>query len=365
MTRLAGHRRPRWRVELLDHDDNILDVLGGVSGLSVEIAATERLGGSASLTLDDVGHNIDWMQHRIRIVYNPGVRGVEAWPLGVFLLSSPVEKHGGGKVTWTISCLTKLAVIDEVGLDTPWSFPAGTPVVPTVVDLIASTGESLIAVTDTDATLTSTMSFDAGESTLTVINKLLQAAGYWTLKVDTHGVFQVQPWTRPTERAISWNFHAGEASLFEDEWEKEQNLSSVPNKVVCRTTGTDEEPALVGVAVNVDPTSPFSYEARGKRWRTRVYDVEAVDQGSVQSQAEQRLLANMDPVLKIEATHALVPLEANQVISFLPPGAEEAMLCTVQRMSMDGTFDAQVKATWRGVTGSELSEGSLDTTEAF
>ena len=79
--KLSRNRSPRWRFTLLDDRDVELRDLRGVVTLSGEIAARERLGGSASLVLDERGDGIDWMKHRVRFTYDPGIMGVEPWPM--------------------------------------------------------------------------------------------------------------------------------------------------------------------------------------------------------------------------------------------------------------------------------------------
>ncbi|WRS29603.1 hypothetical protein U6G28_08755 [Actinomycetaceae bacterium MB13-C1-2] len=350
---LYGPRSPSWLIELLDSEDQVLDVLDTVESHSIEIAATERLGGHAEMLINERG--LDWMSHRVRFTYDPGVKGVEAWPYGVFLLSSPTESRKLGAPSYKVSCKTKLSVIDEAAYAQALSFPAGTDVVATVVDLIQSTGETAIAATNQGITLTSPMSFDAGESLLSVINEMLTSIGYWSLSVDTYGVFQIGPWTAPASRTPAWSFEAGELSLYRPGWTRTQDRSSVPNVVVASTSGSDEDPAIVGVARNDDPDSDYSTISRGREIAKR-YDIDAESQASASSQAQQLLLGAMDPVLKVEVEHALVPLQANDAVLFWPQGDEAPRKHTVQRMSISSGFDAHCKATWRGVSGFELGQ---------
>ena len=94
--KLARNRSPRWRFTLLDDQDVELRDLRGVVTSSGEIAPRERLGGSASLVLDDRGDGIDWMKHRVRVTYDPGIVGVEPWPMGTYVFASPVKRHRAG-----------------------------------------------------------------------------------------------------------------------------------------------------------------------------------------------------------------------------------------------------------------------------
>lgn len=344
----SAHRAPRWIVERLDREDNVLGTMPGwLPSSSFDIAATERLGGGLTLNLTDVDGGIDFLSDRVRVSYDPG-DGSGAYPWGVWLLTTPKVNRTATHTGLTVACTTKLAVLDADGLTEALSLPAGTEVVPTVVDLIKSAGETAIAATDLGRTLSAPVTFDPGESKLTVINTLLsECSDYWALWVNRAGVFQISPWIPPAERGIVRTFEAGAASIHYPTWSREQDLGSIPNRVVVSTRGTDEEPALVGVAVN-QSDGPFSVDGRG-RVIQKSYEVEAASQSAVDALAAQYLQTGASKVLKVEATHAVVPLEQNDVVRFAPSNATPENY-TVQRMAVSSlAFDAHISATWRGV----------------
>ncbi|SDQ04819.1 hypothetical protein [Leucobacter chromiiresistens] len=343
---LTGARRPRWLYTLLDAADVPLRALDGVKGGSCEVAATTRLGGSASLTIDDRGQNIDWMSHRVRITYDPGIRGVEAWPIATMLFTTPKTRHGM-IVTQTVDLLSKMSIIDEDSVAARFSLAAGTPIIPAVVSLIQSTGETRIAVTDSDATLTNAMVWEPAESKLTIINDLLDAAGYWALWCDGSGQFRVEPYIAPADRAVSFVFEAGEVSIHSPEWDQEQDLSSVPNRYIVVGTGSDSAPALSAEAINEDPESPYSVQNRG-RVITRSETGAEGTLPVLQALAQRRLRDAMSPVAKLAVSHAIVPLDPNDVVDFRPRNADPAR-ATIQRMSYGLTFDGQCSAEWREV----------------
>lgn len=343
-----GPRRPTWRFRLLDRDDHDLGVLDGVKGGSVEVAALSRLGGSASITIDDRGQGIDWMSHRLQVVYNPGITGADPWPIATMLFTAPRRRQYETHAVHEVTLLPKMAVIDEDTVDGVYALAAGTEIIPTVVALIQSTGETRIAATASDATLTNALVWEAGTSKLTVINDLLQAAGYWSLWCDGGGLFRVEPYRLPTERPTSFEFAAGQASIHWPEWDREQDLSSVPNKFLVIGQGTDTAPPLVGTALNEDTNSPFSYQARG-RWITATETgVEGDSQAVFDQLAQRRLLDAMSPVGKLTVTHGIVPLEPNQRVTFRPQSFASRS-ATVQRMTYDLAMDGQCKAEWREI----------------
>ena len=331
----------RFTYELLDRYDRPLGALDGVTGGSVEVAALSRLGGSGSLSMDRT-RDIDWLSHRVRITYTDGD---VSWPCGIFLFSSPTEHHDSMTVSYDVGLLTKMAIIDQVALRDRYAVAAGSPVIPAVVGLIQSTGETRVAVTPSDATARADMTWKPGTSLLTVINDLLDSINYWTLRADSSGQFRVEPYVEPASRPISKSFEHGEHSIHLPEWSHEQDNAAVPNVVVLTSQGDEETEGLVGEAINANPDSKYSTVNRPELSYTEE-GVEADSQATINALAQRKLLDLMSPVAKIGVSHAMVPLEPNQLVEFIPEDGERR-LATIQRMSFDLRFDATISAEWR------------------
>lgn len=346
---LTGSRVSGWEVWLLDGLDRRLRLLDEVEGGDLEIAALSRLGASGTLSLENTRGDVNWLRHRVQCIYDPGITGVSAWPVATMLLSSPTYSYDEEGLGYSVTLLSKLAVLDEDGLEATLSLPEGTPIIPTVVALIQSSGEARIAATLSDAALRSPKVYESGESKLTVINDLLDTAGYWSLWCDGAGQFRVEPYVDISSRPVARRFDSGEyTSILLPEWEQEQDLSSVPNKVIVIGQGDDENPPLIGIATNEDPTSPFSYQARG-RWITRVErDVDGADQAVFDQLAQRLLVSGMSPVSRMTVRHAIVPLDPNALVRFEPVGASPR-LATVMSMKYTLAEDSDCEAEWRGV----------------
>lgn len=341
-----GHRKPRWEHWLLNELDEPISRLDGVVGGSVTLQGLTRLGGHGTLDLDDRGHEIDWMRHRVQSVYSTGS---ESWPVSTMMLSSPTENYSSVGLSYSVGLLPKTQVIDEDAYDHSFSVAAGANIINTAVSVLESTGETRIAVTPSSAVLSNPQAWDAGESKLTIINELLEAAGYWSLWCDGSGQFRVEPYVNPADREPAYEFVQGEHAVHMADWVREQDLSSVPNRFVAVGQGDDETPPLVGVAENHDPNSPFSFQARG-RWITRTETgVEAVSQRVIDDLAQRRLLGLMSPVEHVQVTHAVLPLNPNDAVLFTDSGYSQKL--TVQNMSIPFTFDADVSAEWRRTGG--------------
>lgn len=345
---LHGARQPRWQFTLLDRYDRPLRSLDGVTGGSREVVAQARLGGSASLTIDERGQAIDWLSHRVQVTYDPGIPGVDPWPRGVYLLTSPNEHHDEFGITYEVGLQTKMLIIDADSAEARFSVAPGVPVTPIVRTLIESTGETRISVTPSAATLTSGLTWDAGTSTLTIINDLLGAIGYWSLWCDRNGVFRVEPYLDPEKRPIAYSFRHGSESVHMPGWDREQDHSSVPNRFIAVGQGDETTEPLVGVALNENPDSPYSFQARGIWFTETEEGVEADSQATIDAIAARRLRDRMNPVARLSVTHAVLPLEANDLVEFIPEDGVRR-LATVQRMADNFTFDTDSRVEWREV----------------
>lgn len=340
----GGKQVIRFEHILLDEADAPLRLLHHVTGGDCEIVAQSPLGGNGSLTLD-VGDDIDWMRHRVQTVY---IDGEQRWPVGTFLFTSPRERHTATGLTFDVGLLTKMNIIAEDSIDARLSLPEGEPIIPAVVELLRSTGETRIAATDSDATLRTAITFEPATSKLAIINELLEAAGYWALWCDGSGTFRVEPYVDPAKRSPVIEFQHGETSIHDAEWEHQQDHTSVPNRFITVGRGDEENPALVGIATNENPDSPYSYQARG-RWITAKEDgVEGADQTVFDELAARRLRDAMHPVSRLAVTHGMVPLNPNDVVAFTPEDGVRR-LATVQRMRIRFRFDTDIDAEWRQV----------------
>lgn len=317
MSALDTHRKAAYTVTLLDWADRVVRRLDGVTGGNVTLSNSTRLRASGSLNLTEACGHIDWMSQRVRIEYT--ANGV-SWGLGVFLLSAPTRSYGEAGSTWSVDLSSPLAVPDADCVDSTFTVKAGSNLVGMAADVLYESGLERLSVTPSSAVATSDMIFDPGKSKLTIVNELLGAAGYWSAHPDGAGQVHLDPYTRPAARAVVYDFREGARAIHVPEWERELDAAAVPNKVVLVSQGSADKAALVGVAVNEDPSSPYSYPSRG-RWvvETRT-GVEAADQESITAQARRRLIDVSTPSAAITLQHMPVPIQPNQVVGFTSQG---------------------------------------------
>ena len=317
MSALDTHRQAGYQVSLLDAGDRVIRRLDGVTGGNVTLSNSTRLRASGSLNLTEACGDVDWMTQRVRIEYT--ANGV-SWGLGVFLLSAPTRSYSEVGSMWSVDLSSPLAVPDADCVDSTYTVKAGTNLVGMSADILYESGLERLSITPSVAVASSDIVYDPGKSKLTIVNELLSAAGYWSAHPDGAGQIHLDPYVRPAARGVAYDFREGARAIHLPEWEREQDMAAVPNKVVFVSQGSADKASLIGVAVNDEPSSPYSYPSRG-RWivETRT-GVEAADQESINSQARRRLIDVSTPSAAITLQHMPVPIMPNQVVGFTSQG---------------------------------------------
>lgn len=317
MDSLTSARIEAFAVEVLDQNDRVIGRLGTVFGGQVEANADAEVRTGCNIDVDPhcgwtMTNTFDVMQHRIR----PWVRvNRTSWPLGVFLPSSPDDEHHEFGKTWKIKGLDKLVILRDSSIPETYSVTAGRVVTDVVRDLLLDIGQASMAITPSPKLTRTDITWPPGTSHLRMINDLLDSIDYFSIWVDGYGQFRGQPYVLPRDRAIIRTFEEGEASILQPKFKRTQNTTDVPNRVILMTEGTDEQEGLVSVAENTDPANPYSYQARGNRWVTRVEEgLEVADQQTLDTRAARMLTGSMKPITTYLVTHAKVPLNLNEVV---------------------------------------------------
>lgn len=342
---LLGPRVEHYWVELLDREDNPIGVLDGVIGGRVEYNEDARIKGGCQLTLAELGQGVDWMQSRFRPWVE--VNGLR-WPLGVFLPASPKERHTSEGVVWDVSGLDKLSVLDEVVIEETFAIAPGAWQVGGVRNFILDAGETNMAITENTLSTDRQMVWEAGTSYLSICNDLLDTINYQRLWVDGYGQFQIRPFIPTEQRGVRAVFEEGEWAIHSAEFSRDQDIVGVPNKVILLVDGDDENPGMVGIATNEVEGNPYSYQARG-RWVTRVYEnVEAADQATLDSLASRYLWNASTPVANYSVSHAVVPLDLNDLVRFTSGGRDAYVL--VNEWGVDLAVGSLMSGLWREVS---------------
>lgn len=339
-----------FRYELLTTDEEALGYIDGVRGGSLTRSAATAVRESGTLDIDDVD-GIDWLSARVRIwisVTGAPSRLAEPvtveWPLGVFVPAAPVERWQDGYRSLTVELLGKLAALDQDRVSSSVSLPAGTVVTDAVTAQITAAGQPGAAVTPSPETLRSPMVWEPRTSRLRIINDLLEAVNYASLRSDGWGRLVAAPYVRPAARPEVYRLHDGVSAIYEDDFQREQDLYTVPNRFVAVGVSSAEEAPLVGMWENTDPNSPTSIPRRGYVIEDGEDGVEATSVQTLTEYARRRLISLSSPAASITVTHAPIPLDLLDVVSFRREPAGIAGLYTVQAQTLD--LDVDGLADW-------------------
>jgi len=372
---LYGDRTTSYRWEVFSHAngvDHLVGVLDGVFEGSLSWTYNTSVKGTGKATLIDLDvvdttpgllRVADLTLESVRLRPVQVIQGLPENPLGIFLVSAADEDWEDTGRTYALELLDKCTVLDQDLVDESYSVAAGTKILPTVQAIVASAGEYLAI----DASVTTAVStgqvWDAGTSKLNIINDLLSIAGYSALWMDGYGNFQATPSQLPADRDLSYallglprELRDGEQSIYSPSWTRTKDSYSVPNKVLAiQAAGGTDDPAIVGEWTNQDPTSPYSYQSRG-RWITYVVDGVEVPDGTaatqlafLQSRAQTTLVQMSAVQASIKLTHLPIPLVIGDVLQFSNTDAGIDTQYQATSMALDTTSTGLMKTTLQEV----------------
>lgn len=331
MTLSSGPRLTQFRIEILDLGEQHVGDLDGVLGGHLEYSIFTAIRSSAQLQVLDIDMPLPWTQIRVRIWIT--VNG-DTWPLATLRPSAPREAWSDLGRAWDVELLDKLSILDRSAVTETFTLASGTAITSAVRSLIEGSGEPAGALTESDAVLRTSMTWDAGTSRLRVINDLLDAGGFYALWCDGLGQYQVSPYLLPASRPTSARIVDDSESIYAPDFTAEEDIYSVPNRVIGVSQSTGDEPALVAVASNTDPSSPYSFQSLGV-WVDHVEtEIEVASQEVLDSYVRRRLVELSSTSQTVTIAHDFMPLDLNQVVHFTNTSA-----------GIDGRF-AVVKMGW-------------------
>lgn len=257
----------------------------------------------------------DWGHVRIRPVLE--IEGVEETPLGVYIATAPATSWDGSGGRESIELLDRTSVLAQDYLPESYTVAAGTNIITAIKQLIRSTGEAVGSISDSDDVVPSTLTWGAGKNKLTVINELLDSAGYLALWSDGDGQYRVEKYVPPKDRPVVYQMLDDNDSIYLPDITVENDIYGTPNRVIMTSQGDGQEEGWTAVATNEDPSSPLSFQARG-RWVSDIQlGIEAASQADLQDKANRRLASLISNHSTLDVNHGPIPgLRVNQVVRF-------------------------------------------------
>lgn len=315
----ALRRAPRheaYRVDLMTKRDGTIGRLDGVPEVSLDFSASENrvLTSGGSLRLDDLGQDIDWLTARCQPWAT--VNG-QSWPLGVYLMSAPTQRHEPTGRSWEVTLRDKLSILDEDVLPETFSLNTGQNVVEAVRQVIVGAGEANHSISEDPRVLTGPMTWPPNTSRLVIVQDLLKMINFNPLRVDGWGAYIGDPFVDPKVRNIVESFEEGSSAIHLPSFQTTRDVTSIPNRLVG--ISSSRSAGLVVTAQNNDPASPYSVPARG-RVVARSEDFDAPDITTLAALVSRRMLELMAPASVVQFQHAVIPLSVDSVVRFTSDG---------------------------------------------
>lgn len=304
-----------WIITRLNHRDQAQEPLRGVRAGSLDWSIHKQVRGGGTLELTDHGQSVDWLNDRLRITHN---RDGELRHMGVFLPTVPAWSHDETGRRASIRLVDKTDILrSQVG--TWHQIGAGRAIIPTVADIIRAHGETALALADSPITLRTTLTWEPDATWLTVVNDLLQAAGYGALWCDGVGWYRAEPYRLPDQRALAATY-GGELADYRmlRTYQDEADLSDTPNVVVAISQGDGGKQGLRGVARNTNPDSPLSVPARGREIVHTVTGLEAASQAVIDGHARRLLAEASEITRKATWRHPIDDVNVDDLVELRP-----------------------------------------------
>lgn len=314
------HRQESWRFDLLNLDDKLIGNLDGVKAGNFEFSIynTIRSSGQVTWVTPEPGDQPpDWTQVRVQPWYllrSPdGAEVIAEYPIGVFLPSFPQRTLTTTGVQIEVELHDKLIILDQDKTQEAYTAHSGAMVTTLVRNLLLGAGQSRLSMDESTEVIRTNMTWDAGTSWLRIVNDILEAAGYFALTVDGHGVYQARRYVEPTLRGVQREFLDNEHGIYEDHLVHDEDIFNVPNRFVAVSTSDGETEAMVGVANN-NTGGRFSIAARGRVIVEVEEGVEATSQTVLTQYARRRLTELQQVTSSYDIRHAIVPLTLNGLV---------------------------------------------------
>lgn len=266
---LRGDRKVWYEYDLLDKNDTPLGKITAQG--SIDYDSSVGIQRCASLEIKEE-RDIDFLSERVRpwMCLDTG-DGVAHYPLGIFLMSSPVRKASAGAVGRSIECYDKCQILADDKFNTRYKVAAGTNYIAAISTILISAGLTNSLLTNTNKELAADLEFGMGTSKLEAVNKLLKAINYNPIYAGADGRLVAKPYEDPVSRTVEARYVTDENSIVFGGAEEELDIYNAPNKIVRYLENADRD-ILISTVINDDPLSKLSTVSRGRT----IVDIESV-----------------------------------------------------------------------------------------
>lgn len=364
-----GSRAIRFRYDLLDKNEVKIREMGNVLNGEVSMNAFNTIRRTAKFEIrEDENEPINYLSDRIQPFVelnlpDKWVQNVEGkrtlvqgkwieYPLGVFILSSPVKVEHGSYIYREIDAYDKTVILEEDKYVVRSRFLKGTKYIDAIIQVLGSAGITKYNFTPSNSLMRSDTEYEPGTPKSKTISDFLNAINYRPLWVDEFGYFTSEPYVSPQDRDPDYTYDITEDSVVSIGMEEELDLYSVPNSWVAYYSDADlvgEVGATVTLRSTYTNTNPASVTSTVSRGRTivdyRKLD-EIADQSALDAYVERIAFQSSQIFGKVRFTTPIMPFH----------GFQDVLLLRNDTLGIDGKYS---ETAW----SIKLKTGSLMTHE--
>lgn len=318
------------------------DLVGGSVSHDVRAASVH---GTVRLQLQ---RTLAWGRDRVRPYVTLANDTIEArFNLGVYVLTTPVERRGEKPVTYDVQGYDLLHLLQATGPGDTYVVPLGTTYVDAIRAAIAEAGvqgaQLLLDGTrqDTPIPVTRVWALTQNAATwLTIVNDLLREIAYDPLWADENGNYRSGPY-RPVEtRPVGWVFDTADqaTNLVHEDRTRTEDVWRAPNWWRFVRSNMDVTPVEGdGIYTVVNQSSgPTSVDELGRTVRKVVF-LDAADQASLVEQGN-RVIAE-DRAVERSFDLSIEPLPVlghGDVAHFIDEGVLDLIEVASWTVNLDG-----------------------------
>lgn len=208
---------------------------------------------------------IDWLSDEIRPVMI--IDGNE-YPLGVFVPVRPEESRSGPVTTVSLSAYDRTQKVADMNSASLLYWPAGTPYLDAVEQLLSASGINTVFKTPSAATFAEAREdWELGTPFLDAANKLLSEINYNPLWFNQDGAAVLEPASVPEASAIEHVLDTNDKDtrVIGGSFTRTRDLFNAPNVFVVVCQNPEKGAPMTATATNENPQSPLSVPRRGRQ----------------------------------------------------------------------------------------------------
>lgn len=280
----------------------------------------------------------DLLRVYLDAAFDDGSRATE--PLGTFLVRADSRSTDGVAGETAVELLGRLAELDQSCFGRAFTVPVGTDLVARAAEVVEGAGLMCVAESSTYRSKSPLYyGIVAGEeresadgSKLTVVNDLLQRAGFASAWTDAMGVVHLTKYLEPSERPTAMEMVEGRDARFTPDVTDETDTSKVANVVYA--VYKHEKTTVVGTARDDDPKSPWSTVSLGREIASRADYSEEATQSQADAKAAELLRSSHGLKRHVRLKHVYTPLWIGDAVRVDYPSGEVAGKMGVRTMRL-------------------------------